>query len=193
MTDLQQPALVDVPAAVHPAVTARPATDPIRYPMERDWEVTAWAYPLNPATAVYRLFRAGVAMPTPAAVNPAPMVSVERAAELVAAGTLVPCAVSALAPLIRELERFRRHCELVEGPEDCLQQECDHFDEDGNRLEPCPTNLVLATGADTMRLRTIRYALDTLDLSAPTNTVEALEHLRGFVAAVRSAFTNDPT
>ncbi len=187
----QQHTLVDPPAAVHPTVTARPADTTIRLPMARDWQVTAWAYPTDPGTPVYRLFRAGVAMPTANAVNPAPMISVERAAEFVAAGTLVPCAVSALAPLLREVTRFRDVCELVEGPEECGLEECEHFGEDGERLGPCPQIRVLATGADLMRLNRVRWALGTFDASHPGDTVAVLARLREFVDEVRAAL-DDP-
>lgn len=198
MTD-QQHTLVDPPPATVPAAPAvRPADDGIRLPMERAWEVTAWAYPARPGDIAFRLYRDGIVMPSrtgnPGGGDPVPdgpVMSAGRAAELVEAGALVPAAVSALAPLIREVTRFRKYCELVEGPEECALGECEHIDEDGERIEDCPTGIVLATGADFLRLRRVKAALTDLDHEVVDHALEELESLRAFANTVRAALTEE--
>lgn len=165
----------------------QPADNTIRLPLNRTWEVTAWARPTRPDVPVYRLYRDGLVMPT-ADAGPdtgATMISPSRAAQLVDNGVLVPAAVSALAPALKELRRFRVHSEYLEGPPDCLEGDCEHPDGD------CPdVRRVLATTADAHRLHRIQELVNNIDPD-PEGDHDELTQLRDLVTALRSAINDD--
>lgn len=186
-----QPALIDVDPGVEPPPGTAPATvDSTELPLVSEWETTAWAYPQHPDRAVYRRHRDGIAVPTSHAASAAPIINTARAAELVDAGALVPCEVSALAPVLREVATFRRYSVVVEGDEACFLGECDHLDDDGEQLMPCPQRRFAASADDVVALHKIKHLVSGNDRLEPDTLLHELGQLRDLVAAIRDALTD---
>jgi hypothetical protein len=193
MTDT--PPLLDLPDGLNPTTgTDGPGPDETRLPVARDWEITAWASHRHPGV-VWRRQRDGSVVPY-GGTNTQRIITAFEANNLVAQGTFHPVEVSALPPLIREIDRFRNVSEYTEGPTDCLDGACEHPLTAG-----CPdVRRVLATAREAIQLGRVRRALAVLDTNLADTAsgvdeipgdVGELGHLRGFADRIRQILVGD--
>jgi hypothetical protein len=192
---IDTPPLLDLPDGLNPTTgTTGPGPDETRLPVARDWEITAWASHRHPGV-VWRLQRDGTVVPY-GGTNTQRIISTVQADQLVAEDTFYPVEVSALPPLIRELDRFRGVSEYLAGPADCLDGACEHPLTAG-----CPdVRRVLATAREAIQLDRVRRALSVLDTNT-TDTASGMDeipgdagelgHLRSFADRVRQILVGD--
>ena len=173
--------------------------DPL--PLSRTWEVTAWR---DPYGGNWRLGRDGVVIDPDGRVyrggtSKAPIKAlIEGPADdlpphLRPFHPLVPCEVTSMVAVLREVEALRRTAEYIVGPEMCNERDCpDLEDEDGQ-----PTGLPycshmerkVATAEESERLAAVERILNRLSIQAEMDLEESA---RGTWRKIEAAVNGPP-
>ena len=172
--------------------------DPL--PLSRTWEVTAWR---DPYGGIWRLGRDGVVIDPDGRVyrggiSEAPIKAlIEGPADdlpphLHPFHPLVPCEVTSMVAVLREVEALRRTAEYVVGPGMCNDRDCPDLEDEVGQPTGLPycshMERKIATAEESRRLAAVERILNRLQSTAETSP----EDLREAMAKIEAAVNGPP-